>query len=216
MSCRLSCPRQGLSRLRSCAAALTRPPEHPPGPSLLAGPVAPAAGPSRLPLAVRPGMALGHWHWHWHWLASMLLAPHRQVGKWRAPLPLAAGLCPPLPGWSRVRQSSTHAPLLLLHPLCCTRRRTLTLTLSYSHSHSVGRSGLSFFLCCRPLSSLSFFLLPTFLTCPRQSTPFPRETALSCPPSPHESAAFMVCFVFSPLSASSESPCPSRRILSSP
>lgn len=208
-----SCPEAGPvpPALLRCTP-FTRPPEHPPGPSLLAGPVAPAVGPAASHWPSGLGMALGHWHWHWHWLASMLLAPHKQVGKWRAPLPLPSA---PSACWSGVRQSSTHAPLLLLHPLCCTRRRTLTLTLSYSHTRSAAQVCLSS-SACRPLSSLSFFLLPTFLTRPRQSTPSPRETALSCPPSPHESAAFMVCFVFSPLSASSESPCPSRRILSSP
>lgn len=97
-------------------------------------------------------MALGHWHWHWHWLASMLLAPHEQVGKWRAPLPLASA---PSAYWSGVRQSSTHAPLLLLHPLCCTRRRTLTLTLSYSHTRSAAQVCLSSSAVAPSLHSLS-------------------------------------------------------------
>lgn len=147
-----------------------------PGPSLLAGPVAPASHWPR-----DPGMALEHW---------LALAGPPQAGGQTArtaasalcPLPSASyGLLACWPGllaWSSCLGSGSRAPTPLLHPLFCTRRRTLTLTLLLSHS--IGRSGLSFFLCCRPLSSL-FFLLPTFLTRPRQSAPFPRETALSVP-----------------------------------
>lgn len=74
-------------------------------------------------------------------------------------------LCPlpPLPTTGLGSGSrSTHAPPPLLHPLCCTRRRTLTLTLSYSHTRSAAQVCLSS-SACRPLSLLSFFLLPTFL-----------------------------------------------------
>lgn len=52
---------------------------------------------------------------------------------------------------------------------------------SLSLSHSVGRLRFVFLPLLSPPLFTLFFLLPTFLTRPRQSTPFPRETALSAP-----------------------------------
>lgn len=142
-----SCPEAGPvpPALLRCTP-FTRPPEHPPGPSLLAGPVAPAVGPAASHWPSGLGMALGHWHWHWHWLASMLLAPHKQVGKWRAPLPSA--ICPLCllvwgPAVEHPRTAAAAAPALL-HAQAHPHSHSLLL------SHSVGRSGLSFFLCLSP------------------------------------------------------------------
>jgi hypothetical protein len=184
-------------------------PEHPPGPSLLllAGPVAPAAGQS--PPIGRPAQerlwATGTGT-DWPPCCSHITG---RWAKWRAPLASAHWS-----GWSGVRQSSTHAPLLAAAPA-----RLHAQALPHTHplllSHSVGRSGLSFFLCGRPLSSLSSSSSQPSLHVLDIRTLPTRDRPL-CPSSPHESAAFMVCFVFSPLPASFESPCPSRRILSSP
>lgn len=202
--------------LRACTP-FTRPPEHPPGPSLLAGPVVPAAGQS--PPIGRPPKE-GHWSTGTGTGTDWPPCCSRLTGRWaNGAHPLAASALWPGPSayWSGVRQSSTHAPLPLLHPLCCTRRRTLTLTLSYSHARSAAQVCLSS-SACRPLSSL-FLPPPPPPNLPYTSSTihtFPTRDRPLCLPSPHESTAFMVCFVFFPLPASSESPCPSRRILSSP
>lgn len=187
-------PAQGRSRACPVSAALcsallctpfSRPPwqhapEHPPGPSLplLAGPVAPAAGQS--PPIGRPAQ---DWHWatgtgtgtDWPPCCSHLTGRLGEMARTSA-----SAILPPLPtGLGSGSQAPTH------RYCCCTRSAARagapSLSPSLLLSHSVGRSGLSFFLCCRPLSSLSFFPSPNLPYTPSTFAPFPREIALSVP-----------------------------------
>lgn len=132
---------------------------------------------SRLPLAVRQRKGTGA-------LALALTGLHvarasqagGQMARTRS-LPLPSGLAPLPTGLGSGSRAPTH------RCRCCTRSaaRAGAPSLSLSLTLTPGRPLRFVFLPLLVAPSLhSFFLLlPTFLTRPRQSTPFPRETALS-------------------------------------
>lgn len=180
MSCDLLPPRQSLFGQRCALHALHQATRAPAWSLATSRPSGTRCQPVASHWPSGPGMALGA-------LALALTglhaarAPHKQVGKWRAPA--ASVLCPLcLLVWSGVRQSkhprtAAAAAPALLHAQAHPHSHSLLL------SHSVGRSGLSFFLCLSPPLFTLFLPPPNLPSRPRQSVPSPRETALSLSPS---------------------------------